>query len=541
MVIRLVPRWLLLLLVLLPCAIAWSAEERAPAAVLRLHSHDITELRATLFGYTPAERAALALQRIVEVLHEGGPGTVTRQAVTDGALLSVDGQRVLLLAPDDADRLLGQTLDDAADQATKALTSAITEEHSPLSSAQLITSLIRVLTATAVFVAGVVVLVLVRGWTIRLIVRVAHACAGAVRNRELAAFLQDQLVRSFRWGLLVLAWALGLLGGYVWLSVCLGAFHSTRDIGEQLGGRLFDVSLGIIQAVGQAIPQLTVVAVIMAVTGILVHMSKLFFARIEHRRLSMGWLNRDTAVPTRRLTTVILWLIAIAMAYPYVPGSSTDSFKGISVLVGIMASLGGASLVGQAASGFILTYLGTIRVGDYVIVGSTEGVVANIGVFTTRIETIFKEAVSIPNIFILSNTITNLSRFPGRDGFVLQAVTTIGYTVPWRQMHVLLIEAAGRTPGLKRTPEPYVQQRSLSDFYVEYHLCCHLENPVERIPVLSDLYCNIQDLCNEQGIQILSPHYMQEPATPAVVPRDQWNPPAVPPALSTTSTNQRAD
>ena len=150
MVIRLVPRWLLLLLVLLPCAIAWSAEERAPAAVLRLHSHDITELRATLFGYTPAERAALALQRIVEVLHEGGTGTVTRQTVTDGALLSVDGQRVLLLAPDDADRLLGQTLDDAADQATKALTSAITEEHSPLSSAQLITSLIRVLTATAV-------------------------------------------------------------------------------------------------------------------------------------------------------------------------------------------------------------------------------------------------------------------------------------------------------------------------------------------------------------------------------------------------------
>ncbi len=518
-----VHRWfLLLLLALLPCTAAWSADERAPSAVLRLHGHDIAILRATLFGFTPDERAVRAVERLLDVLRLGGPLVVTSQPVTDGLLLSVDGQRVLLLVPEDADRLLGQSLDEVAVQAQLALTTAISAERSPLSGNELLTSLLRVLVATIVFIAGIIVLVLVRGWTIGLIVRIAHACARAVNNRDLAAFLQDQLVRSLRWGLLGVAWALGLLGGYVWLTVCLGAFHRTRDMGDELGFRLADVSLGIVQAVGQAIPQLAVILLIMIATGILAHVFKLFFARIEKRGLTLGWLNRDTAVPTRRIATVVLWLIAIAIAFPYVPGSNTDSFRGISVLVGLMASLGGASLVGQAASGFILTYLGTIRVGDYVIVGQTEGVVANIGVFTTRIETIFKEAVSIPNIFILSNTITNLSRFPGHDGFVLQAVTTIGYTVPWRRMHALLIEAAGRTAGLRSAPEPYVQQRALSDFYVEYHVCCHLENPIQRIPVLSDLYCNIQDLCNEQGIQILSPHFEHEPKQPAVVPREQW-------------------
>ena len=514
--------WLLLLV--LPLASAWSVEERLPPAAIRLHGQVITVLRAPLFGYTPAERAARSVIRITEVLENSGSITevVSSRIVDDGVLISIYQQDVLLMVPADADRLLGQTLDQAASAAAAALTAIIKEEHSPQSVERQLASWLKVVVASLIYAGVVVVLVLVRGWVTRLIVRLAQACAGAVQHRELAAFLQDQLVRSLRWAVLILAWAFGLLGGYVWVSVCLQAFLTTRDVGEQLGGRLLRVTLELIVTIGQSIPQLAIIACIMILTGVVVHVITLFFARIERRNVNLGWLNRHTAAPTRRITTVVMWLAALAIAYPYVPGSSSDSFRGISLLVGVMASLGGASLVGQAASGFILTYLGTIRVGDYVIIGQTEGVVAHIGVFTTRVETIFKEAVAIPNVFILTNTITNLSRFPGHDGFVLQAVTTIGYTVPWRQMHAVLIAAAERTPGLKRTPVPYVQQRSLSDFYVEYHLCCHLEHPVERIPVLSQLYCEIQDLCNEQGIQILSPHYMQEPAQPAIVPRDTW-------------------
>lgn len=513
--------WLLLLV--LPLS-AWGAEERVPSATVRLHGKAVAELRATLFDYTPTERAARTVALLTDVLKKPGSVSegVTSRVVEDGVLISINRQDVLLMVPADADRLLGQTLEQAAAAAMVALAAIIAEEQVPQSAERQFAAGIQVLLATLMYCGTVVVLILVRGWITRWIVRLAHACAGAVRHRELASFLQDQLVRSLRWTMLVLAWALGLLGGYVWLSVCLQAFTATRDLGEQLGSRLLDVTLDLIVALGQAIPQLAIIAFIMVLTGVMVHVIKLFFDRIERRSVNLGWLNRHTAAPTRRITTVILWLVALAIAYPYVPGSSTDSFRGISLLIGVMASLGGASLVGQAASGFILTYLGTIRTGDYVLIGPTEGVVTHIGVFTTRVDTIFKEAVSIPNVYILTNTITNLSRFPGHDGFILQAVTTIGYQVPWRQMHAALIAAAAQTPGLKRTPEPYVQQRSLSDFYVEYHLCCHLENPLERIPVLSQLYCAIQDVCNEQGIQILSPHYMQDPAQPAIVPREKW-------------------
>ena len=283
-----------------------------------------------------------------------------------------------------------------------------------------------------------------------------------------------------------------------------------------------DFSLGLLRGIGDAIPGLAIVLVIVVIVGFLSHFVKLFFVRIETRRINLGWLNHNTAVPTRRILIVILWLFAIAMMYPYLPGSGSDAFKGLSVFVGILISLGGAGLVGQVASGFILTYLGIVRVGDYVIVGTVEGVVAEIGIFNTRIETIFKEAMSVPNVFILTNTTTNLSRFPGQHGVVVQATVTIGYDVPWRQIHTLLLNAAKLTSGLQQHPEPYVQQRALSDFYVEYHLCAYLLKPVERIPVTSQLFAEIQDQFNEAGVQILSPHFMQEPKKPAVVPREQW-------------------
>jgi small-conductance mechanosensitive channel len=158
-----------------------------------------------------------------------------------------------------------------------------------------------------------------------------------------------------------------------------------------------------------------------------------------------------------------------------------------------------------------------------------------IGAFSTRVRTGLGEEVMVPNSLALQNTTKNFSRAVSGTGFVVNTSVTIGYSTPWRQVHAMLEEAARRTADIARDPVPYVRQTALSDFYVEYHLIAYspIDHPVKRIEMLSELHANIQDVFNEHGVQITSPHYMTQPAEPQVVPKERWyEAPAKPPALN---------
>jgi small-conductance mechanosensitive channel len=189
-----------------------------------------------------------------------------------------------------------------------------------------------------------------------------------------------------------------------------------------------------------------------------------------------------------------------------------------------MVSIGASSLVAQAASGMILMYSRTLRAGEYVKIGDAEGTVAELGLFATRIQTGTGEELILPNAFVVANTTRNLSRAVAGRGFVLQVAVTIGYSTPWRQVHGMLLEAARRTRGILTEPPPYVIQSALSDFYVEYKLVAHAgpEAPAQRALAISELNANIQDVFNEYGVQIMSPHYLGDPEHPQVVPKDRW-------------------
>jgi small-conductance mechanosensitive channel len=228
--------------------------------------------------------------------------------------------------------------------------------------------------------------------------------------------------------------------------------------------------------------------------------------------------------PTRRIATWLVWLFALAMAYPYLPGAQTEAFKGMSVLIGLMMSLGASSFVGQVAGGLILTYSSMLRKGEYVRIGEHEGTVVNIGAFNTRIRTGLGEEITLPNSMIVGSATKNYSRAVKGDGYVVDTVVTIGYDTPWRQVHAMLIEAAQRTPGVLADPAPTVFQTSLSDFYPEYRLVCQAipHEPSPRAEVLANLHANIQDVFNEYGVQIMSPHYVLDPAQDKVVPRERW-------------------
>jgi small-conductance mechanosensitive channel len=215
------------------------------------------------------------------------------------------------------------------------------------------------------------------------------------------------------------------------------------------------------------------------------------------------------------------------MAYPYLPGSDTEAFKALSVLVGLMLSLGGSSIVGQAASGLVVLYTRTLRVGEYVRIDGNEGTIVELGTFTTRIRTGLGEELTLPNSLVLGSVTRNYSRAVRGPGYILDTTVTIGYDAPWRQVHAMLIEAARRTPGVLAEPPPAVFQTGLSDFYPVYRLVCQAipSEPRSRAELLSQLHANVQDVFNEHDVQIMSPHYLGDPEVPKVVPPSRWHAP----------------
>jgi small-conductance mechanosensitive channel len=258
------------------------------------------------------------------------------------------------------------------------------------------------------------------------------------------------------------------------------------------------------------------------------------FDAVEQGRTSLPWVYPETAVPTRRLVSGLLWLFALALAYPYLPGSNTDAFKGVSVFIGLMISLGSSGIVNQVMSGFTLTYSRALRPGDFVRIGDVEGTVTHLGSLSTKIKTPRREEVTIPNAVVVAAQTTNYTRFAGSEGVLVPTSVTIGYDVPWRQVKALLLLAAQRTVGVRSQPEPVVRQTALRDFYVEYTLLVSLEDPAQRVPTLDRLHGHIQDAFNEHGVQIMSPNYEADPEGPKIVPRERW---FAAPAPSTQSTD----
>ena len=309
---------------------------------------------------------------------------------------------------------------------------------------------------------------------------------------------------------------------YATLTFVFRQFPYTRPWGESLRGFLVttveNLGLGMLQAV----PGLFTVVLIFLITRFAVRLLGLWFDGVEAGRLTARSIYPETAQPTRRLVTALLWLFAAVVSYPYLPGSQTDAFKGISVFLGLMVSLGSSGLVNQIMSGFTLTYSRALRVGDFVRVGDIEGTVTQLGVLSTKVRSLLNEDVTIPNAVVVSQTTTDFSRYADAPGVFTPTSVTIGYDTPWRQVHAMLLEAARRTTGFRQEPKPMVLQAALEDFYVKYTLLACLEQQAQRPFVLAALHAHIQDVFNEYGVQIMSPNYVLDPAAPKVVPKTDW-------------------
>jgi small-conductance mechanosensitive channel len=506
----------------LPCAAQDVAPQSAPVVIA---NRTIIELRGPIAGYTAKERATNSIRRIEDVL-EANPNPAITLADVEGAAtrVLVGGQHAFLVTRADIDSQAGETTQLVAQEAARRLEIAFMARQEQASPRCLVRAVVAALLATLAYVVAL--------WVIRRSSRWLGERASVLAETRTRSLQLRSVAIVTRRLVLALAWGLALVVSVTWLAFVLERFPYTRTWGEHLTTNLIGVAQTVGKAILGAVPGLLLVVVIVVLTRALIAVATAFFDRIESGRIQVDWLVPETVRPTRRIFGIVVWIFALAMAYPYLPGAQTEAFKGLSVLVGVMISLGGASVIGQAFSGLVLMYMRAFRNGHYVRIGEVEGTVMDLGMFATRIRTGLGEEITLPNATVMSTSVKNFSAAVGGTGFVLDTTVTIGYSAPWRQVHAMLVEAAARTDEIAKTPAPFVRQTALSDFYVEYRLVAYTpaERPAARADVLSKLNANIQDVFNEHGVQIMSPHYEEDPSQPQVVPKKDWYlPPAKPP------------
>ena len=505
--------------------LAIQAEPDLRTGTLSLHNRKIMTFRTDFLGYAPADRAELARLALAAALDKGGAGQVRQTEVNGIVRLDVDGQAVFfVLAADMGGPRPASMLNVFAQDVAQRLQTAVDEHREMTDPRSLLRSAGISLAATlAAYLLVRLLLVLRR--------KLLDRAQAALQQRRpdgllghLVADYMEHARSATRTTLTALTWLLVLVAVEFWATFVLHQFAYTRPWSERATAWLLEVLGQFASAIAGAVPGLLIAALIFVLARMAARAASAFLQRVEQGELNVAWLDTDTAAPTRRLASVGIWLFALAMAYPYLPGAHSEAFRGVSVLAGLMLSLGASSVVGQALSGLSLMYSRSLRVGEYIKVGETEGTVVALGMFTTKIHTGMGEEVSLPNTVVFSQPIRNFSRLVQDGQFVMHTAVTIGYATPWRQVHAMLLEAAQRTKGVATEPPPYVVQTALSDFYVEYRLCAQSNNhaPRRRAEAMSQLHANVQDVFNEHGVQIMSPHYIADPEQPQVVPPGPW-------------------
>jgi small-conductance mechanosensitive channel len=424
----------------------------------------------------------------------------------------------------DLDPLKEEQLEAVAKKVAENLQAIIGETLEARSFDSLLKSAIKTGIATAVFAVLLWIMAAIRKWISVKLIGIAARKADALKLGDTSLIERKHVVRILLKALTLLRWFIVAILTYEWLSYLLSTFPYTRPWGLLLNDYLINVIQGIGSSILGALPGLGVAVVIFIIARFAVAFLGGVLERMSASEAALSWLGPDTMPTTRRLFNFAIWVFAIAMAYPYLPGAQTEAFKGMSVLLGLMVSLGASSIVGQGAAGLILTYTRTMRAGEFVRVGDHEGTVTRMGMFTTTIRTGLGEELTLPNSMITGTVTKNYSRAVQGPGFIVDTVVTIGYDTPWRQVEAMLIEAARRTNGILHAPAPRVFQTALSDYYPEYRLVAQAipSEPRPRAEIMSMLHANIQDVFNEYGVQIMSPHYMMDPAAEKVVKTEDW-------------------
>lgn len=319
----------------------------------------------------------------------------------------------------------------------------------------------------------------------------------------------------------LLRYAVMLLQLILTVPLLFAIFPQTKDLAYKLFSYIWEPIKSIFLGIVEYIPNLFTIFVIWLAVKYLVRLVRYLASEIQSERLKIGGFYADWAMPTFHIVRFLLYAFMIAMIYPYLPGSKSGVFQGISVFVGLIVSLGSSTVIGNIIAGLVITYMRPFKLGDRIKLNDTTGNVIEKTPLVTRIRTPKNEVVTIPNSFIMSSHTVNFSQSARDYGLIIHSEVSIGYDIPWRKTHQLLIEAALNTPRVVDDPRPFVLETSLQDYYPVYQVNAYIKDANQLAQVYSDLHQNIQDRFNEEGIEIMSPHYIAtRDGSETTIPKD---------------------
>lgn len=296
---------------------------------------------------------------------------------------------------------------------------------------------------------------------------------------------------------------------YLSLPLLFSFFPATEEYADTLLNWVFTPAKSIFMGFVGFLPNLFSIIVIVFIFRYTIKVLKFFVEEIRKENIHIDGFYSDWALPTFNIVKILLYAFMVVILFPYLPGSDSPIFKGVSVFVGVLFSLGSSNAIANMVAGLVITYMRPFKIGDFIKIGDVSGEVIEKTALVTRVRTTKQEDVTIPNATVLSSTSTNYSANTQRNsaGLVVHTTVTIGYDVPWKDVHKALLNAAERTDMIQSEPAPFVLQTGLDDFYVAYQINAYTREPNKQPRIYSSLHQNIQDCFNEAGIEILSPHY----------------------------------
>lgn len=477
-------------------------------------------------GYTPLQRAEMIDAAIMQLgkrftLHPDSVYIESSDIVTD----LMYGNKVIASFTDQDGLWEGRSREQLATDKRKIVVQKLKElkeEHSLWQLGKRILYFVLVL-------AGQYLLFWLTGWLFRkLKVRIqklkdTRLKPISIQNYELLDTQRQVNLLIFLSNLL--RYVIMLLQLLITVPLLFAIFPQTKGLAYQIFSYIWNPIKNILVGIVDYIPNLFAILIICFAVKYLVRLVHYLSREVEAGRLKFGGFYPDWAMPTYHIIRFLLYAFMIAMIYPYLPGAKNGVFQGISVFVGLIISLGSSTVIGNVIAGLVITYMRPFKLGDRIQLNDTTGNVIDKTPLVTRIKTPKNEVVTIPNSFIMSSHTVNYSASAREYGLIIHSEVTIGYDVPWRQVHQLLIEAALNTPGVIDDPRPFVLETSLSDWYPVYQINAYIREADKLAQIYSDLHQNIQDRFNEAGVEIMSPHYMaMRDGNESTIPKDDLRP-----------------
>lgn len=498
------------------------ADADVPSVAVEIDGNVLLRVRG-LSALTAEKRAAAIAARIKALAADASvpPDAIQRVEIESGTAIVAGSQRLMVVLEADA-KLESMDRKVLANVIMGSIREAVANYRQARTREALINSALFATAASGLLAAFIVLVI----WL--------STRARAGLERRYRRRIQSLGIQSFRIVRAEQIWAalnrlldasrvvIILVLGFIYLQYVLGLFPWTRGTARRLLGYVLD-PLGTMGAgIVDVIPNFLFLAILFFVTRYLLKLIYLFFGALGRGEVKLSGFEREWADPTYKILRIGVIVFALVVAYPYIPGSGSDAFKGISIFIGIVFSLGSSSAISNLIAGYSLTYRRAFRIGDRVKIGGTMGDVIEMRLQATHLKTVKNEEVIVPNSEILNNEVMNYSSLAHSRGLILHTTVGIGYETPWRQVEAMLLMAAERTPGVMKEPPPFVRHQALGDFAVNYEINVYCDNAQAMGEIYTDLHRNILDVFNEYGVQIMTPAYEGDPEKPKVVPKEGW-------------------